>query len=117
MAQWLRTLSSEPGRSGSPLDIIRTNVDTNLNATFLEVPLSYDLLREHDFFRGRGSLGVIIDGDGHGVPSLRGTNGNCLLVLSWDRERISPGLHKIEINFLIGEYLSARGSTQAVVFY
>jgi hypothetical protein len=116
MAQWLRTLASEPGRSGSPLDIIRTHVDTNLHTVLLEVPLSYDLLREHDFLDGIGRIDVVIDGGCCSVPLLRETNGNCLLLLDWDREHIPPGLHKLELDFLIDEYLHARGSTQAVVF-
>jgi hypothetical protein len=116
MAQWLRVLRSEPGRSGSPLDIIRVYEGTNIHTTVLEVPLSYDLLREHDFLNGAGNVDVVIDGGGHSVHHLRGTNGNCLLLLDWDREQKLPGLHKIEVDFLIGEYLHERGSTQAVVF-
>lgn len=119
LAQWLRTLATEPSRSGSPLDIIRAHVYTNLHTTVLEVPLSYDLLCEHGFFRGRdeNDLSVIIDEyGGCTVPILRGTNGNCLLPLNWDNEQIPPGLHNLEVNFLIGESMSARGATQAVVF-
>jgi hypothetical protein len=119
LEQWLRTLATEPGRSGSPLDIIRTHVYTNAHATVLEVPLSYDLLLDHGFYRGfwKNDLGVIIDENGGcTVPILRGTNGNCLLPLNWDDNKISPGLHNLEVVFHIGEAMSARGSTQAVVF-
>jgi hypothetical protein len=119
LAQWLRTLATEPGRSGSPLDIIRTHVYTNLHTTVLEVPLSYDLLCQHGFFRGHeeNDLSVIIDEyGGCTVPILRATNGNCLLPVNWDKEQIPPGLHQLQVNFLIGESMSARGSTQAVVF-
>jgi hypothetical protein len=118
LAQWLRTLATEPGRSGSPLDIIRTQVYTNLHTTVLEVPLSYDLLCEHGFFRGRkNDLSVIIDEyGGCTVPILRATNGNCLLPLNRDKEQIPPGLHQLEVSFVIGESMTMRGSTQAVVF-
>ncbi len=117
MAQWLNILTSEPGRSGSPLDIIRTHVDTSLHTVVLEVPLSYDLLREHDFLWGQGFIDVRIDGRASvdPIPELRGTNGNCFLVLNWDREQIPPGLHKFQVNLRIGKDLNASGSTQCVV--
>jgi hypothetical protein len=111
MAQWLKALATEPGRSGSPLVIIRTQVDTNSNRAQLEVPMSYDLMREHDLLAGRGSIGVVIHGFESGLP-LRGTNGNILIELYGKPH----GLHQLEVEFIIDESMVVRGPTQAVVF-
>jgi len=120
MAQWLRVLSSEPGMSGSPLDIIRTHVDTKPHTVVLEVPLSYDLLREHDFFDGWGKIGVVIGRRAYSVPCLRGTNGNCLLLLDWGREQIAPGPHEVQVDFMITsrafDHLHSVGSARAIIF-
>jgi hypothetical protein len=116
MAQWLRILASEPGRSGSPLDIVRTHVDTNLHSIALEVPLSYALVREHDFLDGEGKIELRIDGRFYPVHHLRETNGNCLLpVPPWG---ISPGLHEVEVELQIVsrayDRLYARGSPRTI---
>jgi hypothetical protein len=120
MPQWLRILASEPGRSGSPLDIIRFNVDTNQRTTWLEVPLSYDLLRDHDFLDGIGKIRVIVDGGAHSASRLRETNGNCVLKLDWDWEHIPPGLHKVGVDFEIWpspyNLLHAQGTTRDIAF-
>jgi hypothetical protein len=118
LAQWLRILTTKPGRSGSPLDIIHTHVYTNLHTTVLELPLSYDLMSRHGFYGGRrNALHVTMDGDHRWkVPILRGTNGDCLLPLNWDEGHISPGLHRFTVGFLAGELMLEVGATQAVVF-
>jgi hypothetical protein len=105
-------------RSGSPLEIVRTHVDTNLHATVLELPLSYDTLREPNFLNGRGKIALTIDHrlGHHSIPLLRGTNGNCLLVLNRDREHIPPGPHDVNVNVWIGDYLFTTGPARAITF-
>ena len=120
MEQWLRTLSLEPGRSGSPLESIQVRLDTNLRTTFLEVPLSYDLMREHNFLRGVGHIFPVIDGGAQGVECARGTNGSVLIPLSWDYAQILPGLHQVEVEFEIWPRpftrLRARGPARALAY-
>jgi hypothetical protein len=120
IAQWLRIIALEPGRPGSPLDIIRVNEDTNERTTFLEVALSYDLMREHNFLRGVGFIMPLIDGDVHTVECLRGTNGSILIPLSWDGSGIPPGLHEAKVKFLlwtgIDMNVSAWGSARTINF-
>ena len=100
IAQWLRILALEPGRSGSPLDITRVIEDTNECTTFLEVPLSYDLMREHNFLRGVGYIDPVIDGHVRtDLTCLRGTNGSVLIPLSWYSWEMRPGLHQAKVQF------------------
>jgi hypothetical protein len=116
MAQWLKILASDPGNSNSPLDIIRVHVDTNLHA-IVEIPLSYDLLREHNFLKGSGRIYPVIDGAGETAQPLRGTNGNCLFPLPWN---MRPGPHAVQVDFAIWgsspDRLHARGSATTIVF-
>lgn len=118
MAQWLRVLASEPTRSGTPLDIIRIHDYTNLHTIAVEVPLSYALLRSHDFLDGEGKIELIIDGRFYPVHHLGETNGNCLFPLP--RLGISPGLHEVEVELQIVsrayDRLSARGGKRAIAF-
>lgn len=117
IAQWLRILSSEPGRSGSPLDIIRVHVDTNLY-TSIEVPLSYELLRKHNFLDGSGKIYLIVDHDNTTVHQLGQTNGNCLFPLP--RWGIQAGMHEVTVEFVlwtgVDQYVSARGSPRGIAF-
>jgi hypothetical protein len=120
MAEWLRILASEHHSSSSPLDIVRVHEETSSHSTFLEVPLSYRLLREHDFFDGIGKITFLVDGGARLPKSLRETNGNCLLELDWDREGIRPGAHKVEVEFEIWlrtyNRLHAMGSARTIAF-
>jgi hypothetical protein len=114
MEQWLRVLASEPGRSGSPLDITRVHVDTKRRTT-VEVPLSFDLLREHNILREAGRICLVIDGGQMRVETLRGTNGNCLIPLPLG---LPPGLHQVAVDFTIwpgpDKRMHAKGSERAV---
>lgn len=114
MEQWLRVLASEPGRSGSPLDITRVHVDTKRHTT-VEVPLSHDLLREHNLLGGRGRIRIVIDGGPMRVDILRGKNGNCLIPLPLG---LPPGRYQVAVDFTIWTgtdmRIEARGSERAI---
>jgi hypothetical protein len=141
--QWLRLLALEPGRAGSPLDITRVHVSTNLHTVELssgnpyysdrqslglarvpertiEVPLSYDAFREHKALGRAGYFNLLIDGDPVHTELLRGTNGSCLIPLP---EYMPPGPHQVAVEFVIRApghgskiYLHARGSERAIAF-
>jgi hypothetical protein len=117
MTEWLKKLATEPGRSGSPLDIIRVHVDTGLH-TSVEVPLSYDLVRECNFLDGYGKILIIIDHDIEAVHQLGETNGNCLFPLPW--WGVTPGVHEVTVKFVlwtgVDQAVSARGSSRTIAF-
>lgn len=122
MDQWLRLLALEPGRPGSPLDITRVHVSTNLHTVeffsgnpyssdrqslglarvperTVEVPLSYDLLREHKALGRAGYFNLLIDGYRVRTKLLRGTNGSCLIPLPG--YMMTPGPHQVVVEFVI----------------
>jgi hypothetical protein len=135
--QWLRVLALEPGRSGSPLDIVRVHVSTQLHAAevfsasgeslglaripqrTIEVPLSYDLFRKHKALGRAGYIRLLIDGYPVHTELSRGTNGSCLIPLP---EYIRLGPHQVAVEFVIRAPghgskidLRARGSERAIV--
>ena len=137
MDQWLRLLALEPGKSGSPLDITRVHVSTQLHTEevisasgeslglakvperSIEVPLSYDLFREHKALGRAGYFNLLIDGYPVHTELLRGTNGSCLIPLP----DYMVGPHQVAVEFVIRAPghgskidLHARGSERAIAF-
>ena len=99
MAQWLRILSKDPNNSESPLRIVQIIRYDGPETYAAEVPISYDLIKQHDFCERNGKLDLIINGRQFSTSCWLGTNGNCLL--PFDKSRLNPGTNQIQVYFFI----------------
>jgi len=99
MAQWLRILSKDPNNSESPLRIVQILQYDGPETYAAEVPLSYDLIKQHDFCERNGKLDLIINGRHVSTSCWLGNNGNCLL--PFDKSHLNPGTNQIQVYFFI----------------
>jgi hypothetical protein len=95
MGQWLQLLNTETNSSKNPLRVTRIIEDAP--SCTIEVPLSYDLAKQHDFHYG--NLHLIINERYVSPTCWRGTNGNCLL--TFDKSYLSLGSNRIQVDFFI----------------
>jgi hypothetical protein len=99
MAQWLRILNTDPKNSKNPLRIVRIVQYDGPKACAAELPLSYDLIKQHGFCDGKGKFHLVINGRSFWAGCWRGTNGTCLL--PFDKSDLNAGTNQFQVDFLI----------------
>lgn len=104
MDEWLQILKADTNSPGNPLRIAQISYDNKWQTVIVEVPLSYDLLKDCDFFEKNGKLGLAIGDRGLSTFCERATNGNCLL--GFDENNIHFGTNHIRAEFFISNPLN-----------
>ena len=99
MAKWLQILRANTNSTEDPLKITRITYDKKFEAMAVEVPMSYDLLKKHDFLGRKGKFNLILNGGILLTYCERATNGTCLL--GFDKNLLRPGTNQIQVVFYI----------------
>jgi len=96
ISQWLRILGQN---SDDPLRIIKTQRFDKYGLVEFEVPLSYDLMSNYDFFHRKGRAVLIINDRAVLPYDGRSLNGNLLIGTGLDEFKI--GMNKVQAQLSI----------------
>jgi hypothetical protein len=104
--QWLQMLKANTNSTEDPLKIARTVHDNESRVVTVEVPLAYDLLKEHDFLiEGNGplsgKLSFVVNGQIRSSFCERATNGYCLMSVSENDFAFHIGTNQLRVEFVI----------------
>lgn len=120
MSQWLQVLRTSTNAPEAPLKILRIiNEEDQPRMCAVEVPVSYELVRQHGFCQGRGKFDLVVNGRHLSTTCWPATNGNCLL--PFDRSDLAPGTNRIQVVFMIfnpsdtDRFLRATGPVEELV--
>lgn len=105
MEQWLQMLKANTNSTEDPLKVARIVHDNESRVVTVEVPLSYDLLREHDFLaegKGPQSGKLYFDvNENRSTFCERASNGNCLMSISENDYAFRLGTNQLRVEFVI----------------
>lgn len=99
MAQWLAKLKTNTKSTEHPLTIRHILYDNRSGIGNVEVALSYQLIKRHDFFGRRGAFSLRVNGSYQTTACLPATNGNCFLL--FDYSKLNQGTNHIQVYFMI----------------
>jgi hypothetical protein len=99
MVQWLKILKSNTNSTDDPLKIVKIINDDKFGNVEFEVPMSYDLLKEHDFLEKNGKFDLSINSRLLSTYCGRATNGNC--ILGCGINDFTPGTNQVQVEFFI----------------
>ena len=102
MTQWLKILNSKPDSNENELRILHiiNNVESGL--VTVDVPLSYDLLIDHDFLGRNGQLDLTINGQACLISNRRASDGDCLF--DFNNDSLDFGTNWIQMVFFIKNF-------------
>src|SRR6185312_7243648 len=92
--QWLQILRADTNSIENPLTISKIIYDGQLGNPAVEVPMSYDLLKQNDFLQIHGKFDLSVNDRVLSVYTSQATNGNCLL--NFDKDSLHFGTNQIQ---------------------